>query len=102
MRVNLQAIEGFPNISIGHTEAETRPTLPGILGGLGGGNQCYTSAEGRERRTTHILRQSDAPRGQDEVSNDRKGGACPGPHNKTDAPLLPKAFNHCKDRLPHL
>ena len=64
---------------------------------VGGGNQCCLSVGGRERGTTIILRQPDASCGRDEVLDDRKGGVRPSPHNKEDAPLLPKSFNHCKD-----
>jgi len=56
MRGNLQATEGFSNISIDHTKAETRPLHPGIFGGLGRGNQCCVGVGGRRQGTTDILR----------------------------------------------
>jgi len=46
---------------------------------------------------TDILCQSDASCGRDEVSDDRKGGARPSPHSKTNAPLFPEPFNHGKN-----
>jgi len=102
MQGNLQAAEGFPNISIIHTEIETRSTHPGLPGSFGRGNQRFISAGGRGQGMTNILRQPDAPRGRDEISDDREGGARPGPHGKANVPLFPKSFNHCKDQLPNL
>ena len=102
MRGNLQAVEGFPNISISHTKVETQPTHLDLPSDLGGSSQRCISVGSRGWGTTNIHRQSDALRGREEIPDDRECGAGLDPHGEADAPLFPKPLNHCKDKLPNL
>jgi len=67
-----------------NSEAETRSTNNCLLIDLGGDRQCSVCARGGEGITPCVFFKSDAPRGWDNISDDRKGSIHLGPDSQAD------------------
>ena len=100
MRRNFQTVQGIPDITSCHPEAETQPPNPGIWRSQRKHSVLLWCRRPRARNDRYTS-SANPPRGRDEIPYDREGGSCPSPHSKTNAPLLPKPLNNCKDRLSH-